>query len=240
MAIIGNLILQASMPVSQDVPGNNLLGYLWQDTDDSKVYTWNGTNWIYYYTAGVINGGLAPKSGFAATGPITGAHGLAPISSPNFQTSAKLNNVDLATVTQLDDLETSILSTVDNKISEAIASAQTGLSISNNIMVKRGYILAEHDTLKQVPAPVWPDGTTAAWTDTTWVANIVANGGSATLASPDGVGFTGNFGFPSGWKVVRSSENGQFKALNQDGTTGGGTTKSSLVEWVTISIRQGA
>lgn len=243
--IIGNRILNGTAPVASDVPQNNLQGYQWQN--GTTLYEWNtGTSqWVLIGNLGNSGYGLLSKAGGAVTGAITGPSGLAPIDAPNFTTSAKLNNVNLATVDDLSALETKINATIDSKISSSISTTQSSLTIGNNIKITREIVAIPTNVDYEIPQPFWTangvNQEAIPWANSVWFAYPVALGGNnnpITSNNPDTVpdGAQGIINV----KVKRVSENPakvRVSSRFRNYSNNGETVNSVIIEYVIISIR---
>lgn len=243
--IIGNRILNGTAPVASDVPQNNLQGYQWQN--GTTLYEWNtGTSqWIQIGNLGNSGYGLLSKAGGAVTGAITGPSGLAPIDAPNFSTSAKLNNVNLATVDDLSALETKINATIDSKISSSISTSQSSLTIGNNIKITREIVAIPTNTDYEIPPPFWTSNGVnqeqIPWANSVWFAHAISLGGDnnpATNINPDSVP-DGGQGILK-YSVKRVSENPakvRVSARFRNHSGNGQTVNSVIIEYVIISVR---
>lgn len=239
--IIGNRILSGTAPVGTDVPGGDLTGYQWQQ--GTNLAEWNpGTSqWVDVGSVSNTYYGLLSRGGGSMSGAITGPHGLAPVNTPNFTTSAKLDNVNLATVDDLADLETKINATIDSKISSAIATSQSAIALGNNLKITRGILSLNANVATPIPQPNWPDGSPIPWSNSVWAVYAISLGGDnspITNTDPDSV--------PDGgqgiirYSVKRVSENPatvrvSSRFRNQSGN--GQTVNSVIVEYIIISVR---
>jgi hypothetical protein len=173
-----------------------VLGYDCVATDTGNFYVANSTAtaWVLVGSVNSPNLGMLPLTGGTMTGNVAGATGWAPNDSPNFTTSAKLNGVDLATTTNLSDTSTTILNGIAPKITEAIASTSSGLTVKSNIARDVGLLTFTDTTPQTIPLPIYPDGTTASESDCKWIAFLVGNSVSGNWAM--------------GWPCGRSDGNG--------------------------------
>ena len=153
-----------------------IAGYDAVDTSTGNLYASNSTatGWVLIGNINQVNMGLAAITGFTATGAIVGATGWAPVAAPNFTTSAKRDGVDLATTVQLSDTSTSILASIAPKISEAIASLSTAITVKGSIAMAHGVLTFAANTSQTIPLPTYPDGSTAAESDCRWSAGVIA------------------------------------------------------------------
>lgn len=173
-----------------------VIGYSAQDTSTGNLYESNtsASTWIQVGNVNNANLGLAPVTGFTATGAITGATGWAPLDAPNFTTSAKLGGVDLATTTDLSTTSTTILNSIAPKITEAVAATSNAITVKANIARATGLLTFTTTATQTIPLPTYPDGTTAAEADCKWIAFFV---GTTT----DGT-------YKTNWPCGRSDANG--------------------------------
>lgn len=179
-----------------------LLGYDLVNTvtGDYKVSNTSATAWVLVMNVNQTNGGLAPVTGFTATGAITGATGWAPNDSPNFTTTAKLNGLPLATQSDLSTTQTTILNSIAPKISEAVAAVTTGITTSANVAMASGVLTFTSATPQTIPLPTFSDGSSASEAQCKWMVGLVSN--SATPSA-----------FALGWPCGRSDSNGDTSLI---------------------------
>ena len=153
-----------------------IAGYDAVDTSTGNLYASNstGTGWNLIGNINQVNMGLAAITGFTATGAISGATGWAPVDSPDFRSSAKLGGIDLATTDQLATTSTNILASIAPKISEAIASLSTAITVKGSIAMAHGVLTFTSPAAQQIPLPFYPDGSIAAESDCRWSAGVIA------------------------------------------------------------------
>lgn len=139
MALYGNRYVQAGDPSGQQ--GFIGVGSQWQDTTSGKLYerTSDNSAWKLIYVVDQDRGGLLPVTGGSVTGAILGTTGWAPVDSPNFNTSAKLGGVDLATVNYVNSIATGLSDSISAQINQAVASTVGNTQINANIAKQKGY-----------------------------------------------------------------------------------------------------
>lgn len=174
-----------------------VLGYdvIQEDTGNWYFCNTSATAWNLIGNVNSPNMGLAPVSGYTSTGAITGATGWAPVDSPNFTTTAKLNGVTLATTTDVSNANTTTLNTIAPKISEAVAAVTTGITTASNIAMASGILAFTSAVAQTIPLPTFSDGTTCPEASCKWIVALVG-----TTATPST--------FVAGWPCGRSDANG--------------------------------
>jgi len=152
-----------------------VLGYDLVATDTGNFYVSNSsaTAWVLVGSVNSPNLGMLPLAGGTMTGNVAGATGWAPNDSPNFTTSVKLNGVDLATTTNLSDTSTAILNSIAPKITQAIASTSSSITVKGSIAIAQGLLtpLSVNATIV-IPQPLYPDGTSANLSDCKWSIGV--------------------------------------------------------------------
>ena len=158
MSLIGNTYVTSSDP------GAVGFGYQWSNISTGDMYARNVSNtaWTLIGNANQVNLGLAPKSGFAATGAVTGVSGWAPVDSPDFSTSAKLDGISLATVNDVTNLSTNMYSTIQSLIAQAMSSYVTSTSAQSNVCVLSGLMDFDDHNVRTIPLPVFESDTKMA------------------------------------------------------------------------------
>lgn len=129
MTLVGNRYIQTGDP------GAVGCGYQWCNSSTGVLYERNVANnaWVTVGNVGLTNYGSLPITGGAMTGAITGVTGWAPLDAPNFTTSAKLSSVNLATTTDLSNLQTTLTNLINAQIASGFSALNSSLSISNSI-----------------------------------------------------------------------------------------------------------
>lgn len=146
------------------------------DTGNFYVSNSSATAWVLIGNVNSTNLGMLPLTGGTLTGAIAGATGLAPNDSPDFTTTAKLGGVQLATVTDLSNTQTTVLNTIAPKVSEAIASVTSGITTAANIAMASGLLTFTSAVAQTIPLPVFSDGSTAPEASCKWMVALVGTG----------------------------------------------------------------
>ena len=169
MSLIGFRYVQASDP------GAVGAGYQWYNTSSGIVYERNTSNtgWVQIGNANSTNYGLLPLTGGAMTGAISGVTGWAPETSPDFNTSAKLEGVNLATTNDLSTLQTNLEDYVDAQVASALASQGVTSEVSSNTAIQTGTLKgATATTAVTIPLPVFSDGQVASPAQCKWIVSV--------------------------------------------------------------------
>jgi hypothetical protein len=168
-------VLIGNRYVGDDDPGAVGYGYQWQKTN-GLIYERNyaNTDWVNVYKV-AANGGMLPLTGGTMVGAITGNHGLASADSPDFETTATIEGITIATLSDLAALQSSLEDSQAKKLQEQVAGIQAGISVDNVLKIERGTSdPVDRDTPYTIPLPVYADGTTAAESECVWLASIAA------------------------------------------------------------------
>jgi len=166
MALVGNTYVQATDP------GSVGFGYFWANSSTGDLYARNTSNtaWVKQGNLNQAQGGSLPLAGGAMTGAITGVSGWAPETSPDFNTSAKLEGVNLATTNDLSTLQTNLEDYVDAQVASAIASQGVTSEVASNTAIQTGRLMgATPLTTIEIPRPVFSDGQTASEAQCKWI-----------------------------------------------------------------------
>ena len=166
MALVGNRYIQATEP------GAVGFGYQWANSSSGILYERNTSNtgWVQIGNTNTTNYGLLPLTGGAMTGAISGVTGWAPETSPDFNTSAKLEGVNLATTNDLSTLQTNLEDYVDAQVASAIASQGVTSEVSSNTAIQTGRLQgATPLTTITIPLPVFSDGQSASQGQCKWI-----------------------------------------------------------------------
>ena len=169
MALVGNTYVQATDP------GSVGFGYFWANSSTGDLYARNTSNtaWVKQGNLNQAQGGSLPLAGGAMTGAITGVSGWAPETSPDFNTSAKLEGVNLATTNDLSTLQTNLEDYVDAQVASAIASQGVTSEVSSNTAIQTGTLRgATPLTTIEIPRPVFSDGRTAEEAQCKWIVSV--------------------------------------------------------------------
>lgn len=166
MALVGNRYIQASDP------GAVGFGYQWANSSSGILYERNITNtgWVAIGNANSTSYGLLPLTGGTMTGAIAGVSGWAPETSPDFNTSAKLEGVNLATTNDLSTLQTTLEDYVDQQVASALASQGVVSTITSDTAIQTGSLIgATATTSVTIPLPTFPDGQQATEAQCKWI-----------------------------------------------------------------------
>ena len=169
MALVGNTYVQATDP------GSVGFGYFWANSSTGDLYARNTSNtaWVKQGNLNQAQGGSLPLAGGAMTGAITGVSGWAPETSPDFNTSAKLEGVNLATTNDLSTLQTNLEDYVDAQVASAIASQGVTSEVSSNTAIQTGTLKgATATTAITIPLPVFSDGQAATEAQCKWIVSV--------------------------------------------------------------------
>ena len=156
-------------------PGSNASAFdEWDNPDTGDIYYRKADNsgWVYGGNVNDENLGFAPVSGFDATGAITGVSGWAPVDSPNFTTSARLENIDLATINDLNDVKNLLITSINSRITSAITNYQKKMSVSDRYAMDYGILTfaAGTSVAQTIPLPIFAsDGVKATQAQSKWI-----------------------------------------------------------------------
>jgi hypothetical protein len=153
-------------------------GYDAVDTNTGNKYSSNtsSTSWTLIGNVNQTQNGNLPLTGGTMTGAILGATGWAPLASPNFTSSAKRDSIDLATVNDLTDMQTAILSSVTPKITEAVASTTSAISVASKIAFGHGVLEFAGGgipAVQTIPLPYYPGNVQAAESECIWMISVI-------------------------------------------------------------------
>ena len=166
MSLIGMRYVQATDP------GAVGFGYQWANSSSGILYERNTSNtgWVQIGNTNTTNYGLLPSTGGAMTGAISGVSGWAPETSPDFNISAKLEGVNLATTNDLSTLQTNLEDYVDAQVASAIASQGVTSEVSSNTAIQTGRLQGSTPlTTITIPLPVFSDGQSASQGQCKWI-----------------------------------------------------------------------
>ena len=132
--LIGNVYVQANDPSAVG------FGYFWANSSTGDLYARNTSNtaWVKQGNLNQAQGGALPITGGAMTGAISGVSGWAPETSPDINSCAKLEGVNLATTNDLSTLQTNLEDYVDAQVASAIASQGVTSEVSSNTAIQTG------------------------------------------------------------------------------------------------------
>ena len=167
MTLIGNTYV-----VPAD-PGAVGYGYQWANSTTGDLWARNTSNsaWVAIGNSNLTNLGLAPKSGFAATGGITGVSGWAPADSPDFTTAAKLEGISLATVNDITEVTDNIYQTIETLVAQAMSAYVVHTTVTSNVAIGSGLFSTSLNTAQTIPLPIFTsDGKMATQAQCKWCA----------------------------------------------------------------------
>lgn len=164
MTLVGNAYIQ------DDDPGAVGYGYLWFHSNGSmKARNTDNTAWNSIGNTNLTNLGLVPKTGATMTGALPGVTGWAPLDSPNFTGTPKKLGVNLATSSEVSALQSTLLSLIDSRIEQAIATFGSKLSISGSMTFDSG-VLDSSSSAQEIPLPVFAGDRQATEGECKWNA----------------------------------------------------------------------
>ena len=172
-----------------------VVGYDAIDTSTGSFYVSNSssTSWMLVGNVNSPNYGMMPVTGGVMTGSISGATGWAPLDSPDFTTTAKLNGLALATVNDLTTAITNVNAGISPKITSAVAATSNAISVQAKVARLTGTLTFNTGNSSEthaVPLPTYPDGSSAAIGDckwAVWVAGCDAPGTAFSIRFTDGL-----------------------------------------------------
>jgi hypothetical protein len=188
MALVGNRYIAASDP------GAVGFGYEWADTTTGNIYERDTGNsaWVLAGNSDVRYRGCVPITGGALAGALTGAHGLASLTSPNFQTAAKVDGVNVATVNDLATAVATMNKQIELLVASAVAASQVGSSAKPLVAAASGFVQHTYDEWVAlspsrqftIPLPTYTvNGVSeqALEADCKWAASLCTAGGSPVV-----------------------------------------------------------
>ena len=147
-------------------------------TGDINLRTPANDGWTFVGNANQEFLGLAPRSGFDATGPITGVSGWAPTDSAAFTTSATLDGISLATLNDVNSLESLLNASINSKVTTAINNYQKKVSVSDRFAMGGGVLTftftnnneGTFPAVQTIPLPTFEsDGVSATEAQCKWL-----------------------------------------------------------------------
>jgi hypothetical protein len=168
--------------IQTDDPGAVGAGKSWLNPSSgiAQIRNSSDSGWTLLGSIDVPYLGLAPTSGYTATGAITGISGWAPDVDPDFDNSARLDGINLATVNDLSALRTEMNTSIDARISRAIADYTSKVSVSDRIKVRSGALVFDTSNPTVIPAaqtiplPIFDsDGVVATEAQCKWLVSTV-------------------------------------------------------------------
>lgn len=134
--------------------------WLHPTTQDYKIRDANNAAWVLWGNLAQSRAGNLPVSGGPVTGPLTGSHNLAPLTTPDFTGGAKTDGKTLARLSDLALMRTDIINSVNSRMQELL-SRSTGSVVVNNIAFESVVVSATSGTNFTIALPKYPDGTDA-------------------------------------------------------------------------------
>lgn len=132
-------------------------GTLWLRDDGTSAVRKLDLTWNELGSWELPSWGNLPVAGGTMLGPILGNHGLAPLASPAFTGAPTINGIDAADKQWVTDQLTTLQSTVNDLISNAISGTSGNITIGSNLTVGYGTV-QDGGT---IPLPVFADNTRA-------------------------------------------------------------------------------
>lgn len=169
------MALAGSRYIQSNDPGAVGFGYQWANSSTGILYERNTSNtaWVQIGNTNSANYGLLPLTGGTMTGAIAGVSGWAPETSPDFNTSAKLEGVNLATINDLSTLETNLENYVNDQIASALSSQGTTTEVATNLAIGTGTLKgATATTAVTIPLPLFSDGQQASEAQCKWIVSL--------------------------------------------------------------------
>lgn len=157
--LVGSAYIQAST----DDPGAVGPPYSWMQSDTGDIYYRNdaNTDWVIAGNTDSPTMGQVARTGDTMTGPITGAHGIMPLTGGDFTNPPTINGDTVATqYFVLTQIATSA-SAISVQIAQAVASIP-GLDVQSKVAIASGLsddITSGHTFT--IPLPTYGDGTIA-------------------------------------------------------------------------------
>ena len=212
-----------------------VVGYDAIDTSTGSFYVSNSssTSWMLVGNVNSPNYGMMPVTGGVMTGSISGATGWAPLDSPDFTTTAKLNGLALATVNDLTTAITNVNAGISPKITSAVAATSNAISVQAKIARTSGTFtctpvgtigagLTANMFNVASYLPTYPDGSQAAIGDCAWVISIVGIDGTSNGSF---YRFTDGFSATTGTlsaHTVNPNATASFTCIGWDAVAGSG------------------
>lgn len=123
-------------------PGAVGAGKTWfhPTTGDIKIRSTSNAAWSKIGNSDLPNLGNVPITGASMSGPLSGLTGVAAADAHDFPTSARKAGVELATMNDLSDMQSTLYSNMSEKIAEAIAGYAKSGSARETVAVSYGEI----------------------------------------------------------------------------------------------------
>lgn len=170
--LVGHVYIQDADPGTPP-----LGGYEWMQPGTGDTYIRNGNNtaWVLKGNVDQANLGNLTLEGGAVSGLISGAHGLAPAESPDFQKSAKKDGGNLALVDDLNAMADELRGEFSAVAAEIISSLLTTSPTKANIAMKMGKsTVTTNTTYFTIPQPEFPGGVQASYSQCAWIVSLQA------------------------------------------------------------------
>lgn len=170
MALVGHVYIQDADP---GTPPSG--GYEWFKPTSQDIYIRNGANtaWVFKGNAATANLGNLPVAGGAMTSAISGGHGLAPLTSPDFQGTSKRDGKNLALKTDLNAMAASLRSEFATLAASLVAGSVSTSTTRSNLAFGMGTSSYTSDTVYyQIPLPQFPDLTPATEAQCKWIVSM--------------------------------------------------------------------
>ena len=96
--------------------------------------------------------------------------------------------MNLATINDLATTQNNILNSIQPKITEAVSSTTSAITVKSHIAIGTGILTFSSSTPQTIPLPTYPapDGTTAAQSDCKWFVGLIGNTGYSGTTWPCG------------------------------------------------------
>ncbi len=153
--LIGNRYIQVDDP---GTPPST--GYEWLRPDTGELFMRDigNTGWLLIGNINDTTLGLLARTGGVMTGPLLGVTGWAPDTSPDFQTSAKKEGIDLATKGDISALRRELLARFNTITQEMLANVSTSSNTRSNVAIKTGITTVGTDYDFTIPLPQYDGG----------------------------------------------------------------------------------
>jgi len=158
-----------------DEPTDMAPGTTWLKDDGNAVIRKPDGTWNLIGQWTVPNMGMVDIQGDTMLGPLLGAHGLAPLDSPDFTGTVQVAGEEVATKTwtteQLSDLQT----TLEDFIGGQFSGSETTISIGNNLAIGYGNGANAIPHGGAIPLPKYGDGSRAQLSEVVGVVVSVSS-----------------------------------------------------------------
>lgn len=134
-----------------------------------KIRNSLNTAWTLYGNVDVDRLGLASRSGYTASGNITGVTDWATLNSPAFTTSATIDGINIATVNNVTNAKNMLNAIINSRVTTAINSYQRLLSVSDSVALGSGVLQFAYGSsppaAQTIPLPVFASDSVEAEED---------------------------------------------------------------------------